>query len=137
MLRAQRLLVALLMVLAVVVPALAAKPSKVAHSSSKTAVALWVSGGGVSTSPTDNTKKTKPDASDTDQSEGEEDSSSSSSSSGGQVLEEEHHKVVYLIHHAVQPNHGLGFWSERVDRDFEAWFYTTSHPPLTPPPNVA
>jgi len=125
------------MVLSVVVPALAARPSKVAAPHSKTYFALSICGGGVSTSHTDDAKKAKPEPSDVDQSDTSEDSSSNSSSSGGQVLEEEHHKVVYFIHLAVQPNHGLGFWSERVDRAFVAWFYTTSHPPLTPPPNVA
>ena len=27
--------------------------------------------------------------------------------------------------------------AERVDHAYEAWFYTVTHPPLTPPPNFA
>jgi len=122
------------MVLAVVVPALAAKPSPVIrrHAAS---LSTEIREGDAKASDTE-ANKSKSDSSDENQSDPNEDSSSSSSN--GQVLEEEHgQKVVFLVHLILQANHGLGFWSERIDRAYEAWFYMTAHPPLTPPPNVA
>lgn len=122
------------MVLAVVVPALAAKPSQVVRTHAH-ALASGIRGGDAKASQT-NTKKSGVDQSDEDRCDPSEDTSKSSSS--GQVLEEEHgQKVMHFVALTYPANHGLGFWNERIDRAYEAWFYVTAHPPLTPPPNVA
>ncbi len=122
------------MVLAVVVPALAAKPSQIVRTHAHS-LASGNRRDDAKASPTD-TKKSGANPSDSDQCDPNEDSSNSSSN--GQVLEEEHgHKVMHFVALTYPVNHGLGFWNERIDRAYEAWFYVTAHPPLTPPPNVA
>jgi hypothetical protein len=127
-------MVALLMGLAVVVSALAAKLSPAVRTHAHTLL-TGIRSGDAKASNTD-AKKSGTDQADEDQCDPSEDSSKSSSS--GQVLEEEHgHKAMHFIGLTYSANHGLGFWNERIDRAYEAWFYVTAHPPLTPPPNVA
>jgi len=56
--------------------------------------------------------------------------------SPSQVVEEEvkaNHKFADLT-----PMFSGSFtFGERVDHAYEAWFYSVTHPPLTPPPNAA
>lgn len=55
--------------------------------------------------------------------------------SNSQVVEEEvkaHHRLADL---SAMFSGSFAF-GERVDHAYEAWFYSVTHPPLTPPPNA-
>jgi len=56
---------------------------------------------------------------------------------GPLVEEEVGHKAWHTVPLITNVHPGFDQGSDRIDRAYEAWFYFISHPPLTPPPNAA